>query len=122
MKTKPLTTGQNGHKAAENLIAKAATLQRLADSARKHLKLVKAEHKQARKAFKQAKKAAKRARREASAAAKKSRSKGSARTNRQKPTAARARRAKPAKSRLNDGTAIFLEQKPAQVAESVATA
>lgn len=67
MKTRKLNThaNTNGH----DLAAKAAAAQNIADVARKHFKMLKAEYKQARKAFKQAKKAAKRARKEVEAAA-----------------------------------------------------
>jgi len=64
MKTKKLH--QNGH--GPDPFAKAAAAEKLAEIARKHRKMLKAEYKQARKSYKQAKKAAERARREADAA------------------------------------------------------
>ena len=64
------SNAQNGHNSAQDLIAEASRTEKIAEAARKHLKMLKAEHKQARKAFKQAKKAAKRARKEVKAAAK----------------------------------------------------
>jgi len=54
----------------EALVARAAAVEKLAAAAKKQLRLVKAEHKAARKAVKQAKKAARRARKEAKLAMK----------------------------------------------------
>jgi len=72
MTTKKSTHHKHNGKvvSTESLLAKAAATKKLAKAARDHLKLVKAEHKQARKAFKQAKKAARRARKEVKAALK----------------------------------------------------
>ena len=70
MKTKKTANHSSGHNSPQTLIAKAAATQKIADAARKHFKMLKAEYKQARKSFKQAKKAARRARKEAKAAAK----------------------------------------------------
>ena len=57
---------QAGGKLSRNqLMAKAAATEKLAETARQHWRSLKAEQKQARKAFKQAKKAAKLARKEA---------------------------------------------------------
>jgi hypothetical protein len=71
MKTNTPKHKQNGKAVTtESLIAKAVATKKLAKAAREHLKLVKAEFKEARKAFKQAKKAARRARKEAKAALK----------------------------------------------------
>ena len=64
MKTKKLQ--QNGH--GPDPFAKVAAAEKLAEAARKHRKMLKAEYKQARKSYKQAKKAAERARQEADAA------------------------------------------------------
>jgi len=52
------------------LVAKAAAVEKLVAAAKKQLRMVKTEHKAARKAFKQAKKAARRARKEAKLAMK----------------------------------------------------
>ena len=71
MKTKTSKHKENGKVVTtESLLAKAAATKKLAKAARDHLKLIKAEFKQARKAFKQAKKAARRARKEAKSAVK----------------------------------------------------
>src|SRR5262245_1620849 len=67
-KTNSSHANGNGHDSTQALVAKAAATQKIADAARKHFKMLKAEYKQARKAFRQAKKAAKRARKEAEAA------------------------------------------------------
>jgi hypothetical protein len=53
------------HHQPQQLIAKAAAAEKLAEAARKHWRVLKIEQKQARKAFKQAKKAAKLARKDA---------------------------------------------------------
>ena len=58
------------HVSIEALIAKAVAVEKLAAAAKKQLRLVKVEHKAARKALKQAKKAARRARKEAKLATK----------------------------------------------------
>src|SRR5437879_6356984 len=58
------------HQQPQQLIAKAAAAEKLAEAARKHWRILKMEQKQARKAFKQAKKAAKLARRDARTALK----------------------------------------------------
>jgi hypothetical protein len=58
------------------LLAKAESAEKILEAARTQWRLLKVEHKQARKAFKQAKKAAKLARREARAAAKTLKRKG----------------------------------------------
>src|SRR5689334_14094804 len=55
----------NGNGSSHDPVAKAATTARIAQVARKHFKMLKAEYKQARKAYRQAKKAAKHARKEA---------------------------------------------------------
>ena len=68
MKTREMNGHHNGNGNVDALVAKAQTAQKLADAARKHFKMLKAEQKQARKAFRQAKKAAKRARKEAETA------------------------------------------------------
>jgi len=60
----------SGHPQPQQLIAKAAAAEKLAEAARKHWRVLKMEQKQARKAFKQAKKAAKLARRDARTALK----------------------------------------------------
>jgi hypothetical protein len=52
------------------LMAKAAAVEKLAEAAKRQVRLVRAEHKAARKAYKQAKKAARRARKEAKIALK----------------------------------------------------
>ena len=70
MKTKKTANHSNGHNSPQALIARAAATQKIADAARKHFKMLKAEYKQARKSFKQARKAARRACKEAKAAAK----------------------------------------------------
>ena len=59
-----------GHPQPQQLIAKAAAAEKLAEAARKHWRLLKMEQKQARKVFKQAKKAAKLARKDSRAALK----------------------------------------------------
>jgi len=69
MKTKK-AKGRSSDKASrhhqpQQLIAKAAAAEKLAEAARKHWRVLKMEQKQARKAFKQAKKAAKLARKDA---------------------------------------------------------
>src|SRR5260221_6412442 len=74
MKTKK-AKGHSSNKASgqpqpQQLIAKAAAAEKLAEAARKHWRVLKMEQKQARKAFKQAKKAAKLARRDARTALK----------------------------------------------------
>ena len=53
------------HQQPQQLIAKAAAAEKLAEAARQHWRVLKMEQKQARKAFKQAKKAAKLARKDA---------------------------------------------------------
>src|SRR5438445_7921753 len=53
-----------------SLLVKAETAEKILDAARAQWRMMKVEHKQARKAFKQAKKAAKYARKEAKASAK----------------------------------------------------
>ena len=70
MKTKRNKHKNNGKVSARALLAEAEATKRLAKAARDHLALVKAEQKQARKAYKQARKAAKRARKEAKLAVK----------------------------------------------------
>jgi ribosomal protein L35 len=70
MKNRKMNNPSKGERAANELLAKAVAAKRLSDAARRHLKMLKAEHKQARKAFKQAKKAAKQAVKAAKAAAK----------------------------------------------------
>ena len=70
MKTEKSKSNNNRHVSAKALLAKVAATKKLAAAARQHLRLIKLEHKQARKAFKQAKKAAKIARKEAKASAK----------------------------------------------------
>lgn len=79
MKTRKSSNHQNGNGASHDVIAKAAAAQNIADVARKHFKMLKAEYRQARKAFKQAKKAARRARKEAKAATKLLKKNGAAR-------------------------------------------
>jgi len=71
MKTKSKKE-QNGKSSisVEALVAKAAAVEKLVAAAKKQLRMLKAEHKAARKAFKQAKKAARRARKEAKLAMK----------------------------------------------------
>src|SRR5258707_2335215 len=100
MKTNASKIKPNGKISAEALLARAATAKKFADFARHRLKTIKAEHKQARKAFKQAKKVAKRARKDAKIAAKELETKAvkaakSAKTN---SVAAKAGKA-PAKAR-----------------------
>ena len=58
------------HQQPQQLIAKAAAAEKLAEAARKHWRVLKMEQKQARKAFKQAKKAAKLSRKDARTALK----------------------------------------------------
>jgi hypothetical protein len=67
-KSKPRGTGKTSLRI---LLAKAAAATNLAEAAREHLRGIKIEHKQARKAFRQAKKAARRARKQAEEAARK---------------------------------------------------
>jgi hypothetical protein len=124
MKTKKSSHQKNGHGLAQDPIAKAAAAQKIVEAARKHLKLLKAEHKHARKAFKQAKKAAKRARKEAKAAAKLMKSKNGGRMQHQKVKSIHRRsRAKPAASRLrNSGSPVLLRENPAPSDASIATA
>ncbi len=59
MKDHKSDSNSNGSRTVNELMAKATAAKKLSDAARRHLKMLKAEHKQARKAFKQAKKAAK---------------------------------------------------------------
>jgi len=66
--SKPKRTGKTSLRA---LLAKATAATSLAEAAREHLRGIKAEHKQARKAFRQAKKAARRACKQAETAARK---------------------------------------------------
>jgi hypothetical protein len=54
----------------QQLLAKAATAQKLAETAREHLRNIKAEHKLARKAYKEARRAAKQARKAAKSVSK----------------------------------------------------
>jgi hypothetical protein len=70
MKNRKMNNRSKAERAANELMAKAVAAKRLSDAARRHLKMLKSEHKQARKAFKQAKKAAKQAVKETKAAAK----------------------------------------------------
>jgi len=78
------------HQQPQQLIAKAAAAEKLAEAARKHWRVLKTEQKQARKAFKQAKKAAKLARKDARTALK------SLKSSPKKVTAAKkAKRLKP---------------------------
>jgi len=71
MKTKKKKQpAQEAPKTGQGLIEKAAAAQRLADSAHKHLRQIKAEHKMARKAYRQARKAARQARKVAKAMSK----------------------------------------------------
>jgi len=69
MKTKKEKGHSSGkarrHQQPQQLIAKAAEAEKLAEAARKYWRVLKMEQKQARKAFKQAKKAAKLARKDA---------------------------------------------------------
>jgi len=76
MKTEKSKSNNNRHMSAKTLLAKVAVTKKLAAAAREHLRLMKLEHKQARKAFKQAKKASKIARKEAKAGAKLLKAKG----------------------------------------------
>jgi hypothetical protein len=69
MKTQKSSSHANGNGSSHNPAARATAAQNIADVARKHFKMLKAEYKQARKAYRQAKKAAKRAHKEAEAAA-----------------------------------------------------
>jgi len=113
MTTKKSSHKQNGKVVStESLLAKAAATKKLAKAARDHLKLVKAEHKQARKAFRQAKKAARRARKEAKAALKmlngkvtKGAEKAKGPAKKEKPHAARAA-APRATAKTNGGHAL----------------
>jgi len=84
---------------AQRLAARAAAAEKLAEATRNHLRLMKAEHKQARKAFKQAKKAAKKVRKEAKIAAKglKARGKKGAKAA---PKKRQTRRARPSRPKL----------------------
>src|SRR5215472_11247315 len=71
MKMKKSQNGHhNGKASPHSLLARASAAKRAAKAARNHLEMLKAEHKQARKAFKLAKKAARRARKEAKIALK----------------------------------------------------
>jgi hypothetical protein len=65
MKPKKTTAAKNGKISVDALVAKAETATKLAKAAKNHMKLLKLEHRQARKAFKQARKAAKQARKQA---------------------------------------------------------
>ena len=95
MKPRQTSKHRDGAKSAQDLIAQAKTTQLLADAARKHFKMLKAEQKEARIAFKQAKKAAKRARKEAKAAARLLKSKNGSRTHRPKTKTAPRRNQAP---------------------------
>lgn len=125
MKTKKMSNHKNGRVSAQALVAKAATAQRIAEAARKHLKRLKTEHRQARKAFKQAKKAAKRAAKEAKGAAKLLKPKNGAKTQPQNLNPIRRPRAaqtNPTVSRKTPGAPILLQANPAPVSASAATA
>ena len=78
-------------------MARAASAEKLSKAARDHLRMLKAEHRLARKAFKQAKKAAKAARKEAKAAARLI--KQAARPKKSAPAKSKAKPARTAKAR-----------------------
>ena len=119
MKTKTSKHKQNGKATStESLLAKAAATKKLAKAARTHLKLVKAEYKQARKAYKQARKAARRARKEAKAALKmlsgkatKPAQKSKAFTRKSKPQNLRAAATAPT-AKSNGGHAVTVPMLP----------
>jgi Zn-dependent M32 family carboxypeptidase len=71
MQTKTSKPKRTSKTSLRTLLAKATSATNLLEAARQHLRGIKAEHKQARKAFRQVKKAARRACKQAEAAARK---------------------------------------------------
>jgi hypothetical protein len=119
MKARKSSNHINGDGAGTDLTAKAATAQKIAEVARKHFKMLKAECKQARKAFKQARKAAKRARKEAEEAAQELLIAKNDAARRHKPVKKIARRTQqPTQRKTQTATAIPL---PSAATASVST-
>jgi hypothetical protein len=105
MKARKASNHINGDGSTTDLTAKAAAAQRIAEVARKHFKMLKAECKQARKAYKQARKAAKRARKEVEEAAQLVIARNDAA---RKPARKVAKRAQPIQRKTHTVTAIPL--------------
>src|SRR5258707_13185696 len=118
MKTKKKKQpAQEAPKTGQGLIEKAAAAQRLADSAHKHLRHVKAEHKMARKAYRQARKAARQARKVAKAMSKSLPQKLKKKSKLVRPVKAGAsaalRRKKPAPAKTNSNSTAQATVRPA---------
>jgi hypothetical protein len=108
---------ENGNGSPQDLAAKATAAQNIADVARKHFKMLKAEYKQARKTYRQAKKAAKGARKEAEVAAEILKAKPVV-ARQHRPVKKVAKRPQPVQRKTQTATAIPL---PATATASVSS-